>query len=265
MPGFVGPSSTQVAAADDTALKLFSVSTGASTIVDPAGSDYGIFIADGGSMLYFAYPQDGGTSDSPDATAVATVRRATTGPSPLPSTLTTGPFIDIMGVSGDSNWFLASQNYDQNTYDYDLYLASATTPGSAQALVTTTNVPFGFFTADSTYAVYLQQSSAGMTFSASAVPVAGGTAKTLSTNAFETYPTTGSKLLLGNNYQPGPSSTLYGNCDIDVVDLSSAAAPAVLVSQAYGYYLPTSDCTTVVYTWNYAPGPLAGLWTTPVP
>ena len=51
----------------------------------------------------------------------------------------------------------------------------------------------------------------------------------------------------------------------EVVDLSSSAAPTVLVSQAYANFLVTSDQKTLVYSWNFAPGPLAGLWTMPVP
>jgi hypothetical protein len=236
-------------------------SGGQPTLIDVDG-EVGVVTSDGTSVVYptFESAPDGGFAQGP-------LKRASLAASPAPTSLGGDAFDGLIGLSSDNAWALAFKAFDMTTYNTDLYLLSATTPGTPQTVISTQSAPYGsgVFTADSSALLFLAEASTGLSYSLSSIATGGaGTVKTLSSNSYGAYPTTGAKVLFDDNVTPGQTEGTAA-ADIDAIDLSGPAAAKVLVSQADAQLYVSKDRTQMVYSWSYAPGPLDGVWVMPVP
>jgi hypothetical protein len=251
-PGFIlSPSNADVLVGNGGGLTAYPLTGGPSTLIDSSGSLAATFTADSSAVVYANMA--GALARSPVAT-------------PHPTTLVAGAYEGLLSLSLDSSWVLAYQTLNTNTYASDLYLASAATPGTATTLASTETVPYGSatFTTDSSHVVFLTTATSGLTNPLSVAPSTGGTPTILSQSSYYGFPLSGAKLVFDNNYTQGQQEGV-GNADLDAVDTSQAAPPALLVTQADALFFVTTDKEQIVYSWSYAPGPLAGLWVMPAP
>ncbi len=214
----------------------------------------GVFTSDGSHFLY--------TTDVQALNLAPIVFPPGTASPPL-QLAAPGTFGDIDAVSGDGNWLVGPLNVDPNSGDTDLFLASATKPGTPIALSSATSAGFNgdLFTADSSHVIYLTAIAQGVG-TLNAAPVAGPTSNptALGTNALQSLATTGAQVVFSANFN-STANTDNGAADLFAVDTSTMAAPTLLVTQADPIFALNAEKTLVVYTWSYAPGANAGLWT----
>ncbi len=160
-------------------------------------------------------------------------------------------------LSADANWVQAAANQDSTTGLTDLYIASTMTPGPAISVVTTPTVSAFGFSADSKYSglgTNFPMNFGSATFDFEVSKTSGGMpAKVLSAASAPLY-TSGSKLICNTN-----QSKTTGAADIVALDLSTTAAPTVLVTQADPdlFMAKTHD---VVYSWYCDLNAMAGIW-----
>ncbi|HEX3346200.1 MAG TPA: hypothetical protein VHS09_16570, partial [Polyangiaceae bacterium] len=245
-PVTVDPTGTQALLVDPTssALTLFPLAGGTATVVDTTGVG-GLFTASG-DILY--------------TTSTGTVVRYAAS-SATKTTLTSG-LAGVFDVSPDGNWMQAASKQNPSTGLTDLFLASATTPGTATNVVKTETASAAGFSADSKYSLFgtnFPMDFGAVTYDLEASKTSGGApTKVLSAAAGALY-TTGSKLVINTN-----QSKSTGAADIVEVDLSSTAMPTVLVSQADPNLFMTST-KAVVYSWYCNENGMAGVWTLTAP
>jgi hypothetical protein len=187
---------------------------------------------------------------------------------PTPTTLTTGGFTNVLSVSGNGQWALANKSYTGGqTPEWDLYLASATTPGNATTLTSSVVIqpPFGFgcdpFTVDSTHALYSYPppDGGGAYPSLYAAPVApGGTPVPLGFAFSSAFATSAAKVVFNAN-------GAYGGLDLLSTDTSTSAPSTTLVSLVDPMFFLTADRSTIVYTWSYSDVSVAGLYAMAAP
>jgi hypothetical protein len=256
-PGIVtDPSLAQVILIGPNGTAAYPLDGGAPVTIDPngelgaLGATPGLLADDGGVLVY-------------TTVAEALDRSATTSPpTPAPAQLAgVGTFADVLAISPNQQWVIGTLN----TGDYpaiDLYLASITTPGPLTALSSTTTATLygDAFTADSSRALYLTAINSNGSGTLVARPIAGGSPTVLNAAALADFSPSGTKVVIDGNLDSND-----GVADILVADVSSAAAPKVLVSLADLYPTMNMEKTTVLYTWSYDPGPSSGLWALPVP
>ncbi len=260
-PGFVtSPSNTEVLVSNALGLELYAVAGGAPTIVDPQGTTAASFTSDSKALVYSSY------DNAADAAPSGELKRAAVGATPNPVGLSSGLFEGVMSVSPDNAWALTYEGFNMTTYNTDLYLVSTTMPGAAKAIVPTQTVYYGgaFFTLDSSQVLYTTQASSGLTFALQATPSAGGAPRMLSAATYYSQPTSDAKIVFNDAFKSDQVAGA-GTADLDAVDLSGPAAATVLVTQADAVFFLTQDKKQIVYSWSYAPGPLAGVWVMPAP
>ena len=188
------------------------------TLIDANGTS-GRFTKDGQSVLYTTTA--GALADLPGIA------------SPSPTTLSATDFAFLQARSPDGNWVMGSKQNTQN--GADLYLSSTSTTGAPHTpvtLVTTTDAfPLGdAFTADSSQALYmtsLAQSSGspfGVVGTLSAMPTAGGTAKTFSTSAWTDNFVSGTKVVYADN--PTAGRTIHAHRPVERRRRERRAEPA---------------------------------------
>jgi hypothetical protein len=259
-PGFlVSPSNTEVLVGAPDGLELYSVTGGGPTMVDPLGSLAAAFTNDSKSIVYSAI-------DSATDGDAGSVKRATVGPSPNPVSLAPSIFEGVTAISPDNTWALGFEGYNMNTENTDLYVLSTTAPGAARAIVSTQSVFYGAanFTADSSYVVYISQAPSGLTYPLSAAKTSGGAPTMIAAASYDVQPTSGAKVIFDDNFVANQVAG-GGTADIHGQDLSQSAPSTLLVTQADALFFLSPDKTHLVYSWSYAPGPLAGVWVMPVP
>jgi hypothetical protein len=235
-------------------MQVATLSSGASALIDPAGLG-GIFTSDGKSVVYVT---------SAGAINLAPAAGGT------PTTLLATGFKGLYGLSPDDKWLLAYKQVvtDQQTgaQTSDIYLASATAPSTATALVSSTNAAIygDSFTADSSHALYTANVS-GAVGDFMAAAVSGGTPVKLGSTEWINIASTGAKTTFNVNWVSGGQSG-QGTADIESVDTSGSAAPTLLVSQADAFYFMTAAKDKIVYSWSYVSGDTRdGIWVLPAP
>ena len=243
--------------------------------VDPKGTTVLVNTAAG----LLAYPAAGGTAVTVDATGVAgglltkdgshaiyttsasaLVRAATTSP-PSPTTLSAaGSFASIYGLSPDENWTAGSSPANGGN---DLFLASATTAGTATSLSTAAAVGGDLFTADSSHVLYFTNVSKGSgTLTAS--PTAGGAAVTLGTGAIYDLATKAGKVVFSDNFNRQGGT--QGTADLRSFDTAAGGSSTLLVSLADPNVFLSTEKDKIVYTWSdYPNSASAGLWVISAP
>ena len=253
-----------------------------SIAVDAAGTK----VLVNGAAGTVAYPIGGGTAVTIDATGALGVLTSSPGaltkdgshvvyPTPAtaleraPTTAPAAPtqldaarkFGDVLGFSPDENWAIGALTAGAQGQS-DLYLASATTAGSAITLsAASTSQLFGdAFTVDSSHALFYTAIKQGAgTLNALAV-TGGGAPTVLGTAVWEDFATSGAKVIYNDNY-----NRTTGSADLRSVDTSTTATPALVVTQADGNFFLNTAKSTLIYTWSYQTGASAGLWTLPAP
>ena len=248
-PDAVSPDGTNLLISTASGLELYPIAGGAPTLIDANGG--GGFFTGAGNVVYGT--SAGGLKRYSGADAGA--------PLVLDSTGVTYP----MALSPDGNWVEFGQNVDSTGTFVDIWLASATTPGSLTQVRMQTDVPFGSgFSADSKYVTFVLNYP--MTFGINtydlyAAPVSGGTAKKVVTTGGGGFTFTGgSKLVVNTN-----ADKTTGSADIQSVDLSSTGAATTLVTQADPNYFYAGGPNKVFYTWYCAPNSTAGVWAVTAP
>ncbi|HEY3816785.1 MAG TPA: hypothetical protein VGL81_06430 [Polyangiaceae bacterium] len=226
-------------------LLLYPLAGGTPVVVDPNGVN-ALFTATG-DILYT------NSSGALVRYAAATSTMTTLVPSGLAI-----PF----DVSPDGNWVQLASEESASTGLTNLYLASATTPGAATAVVKTETASPEGFTADSKYSVFgsgFPMDFGPSTYTMQASTTAGGAPVKVLSAAAGAYFTTGSKLVTNTN-----QSKATGAADIVSVDLSSTAGPTTLVNQADPNLFMTAT-NQVVYSWYCQENGMAGVWTLTAP
>jgi len=255
-PGItVDPAGTKVALVGPAGTVVYPIGGGSALTIDSTGESGqlsgspGLLTNDGGTLVY--------------TTTAEALERAQTASPPDPTQLVAaGTFADVFTLSPNQNWVIGALNGGQGFGQSDLYLASATTAGSATTLssTTTSGIEGDAFTVDSSHALFFTALSKQGTGTFNAAAVTGGTPTVLGTSAFNDLGTSGAKVIFSANFD----ATNYVG-DLLAVDTSTTAAPTVVVSVADPYVYLNAEKTLIVYTWSYQPGANAGLWTHPVP
>jgi hypothetical protein len=243
----VAPTGTTVLVSAPAGLLAYPLAGGMPTIIDPAGG-FGTFTNDGLSVIY---------------TTPANALKRSTVVAPSPVTLATTGFAGLRARSPDDKWVLGYTMLASGDLS-DLYLASATVPGTPSTLSTAVTAGlFGSdgFTADSSHAIYYTDidpnAGIGNFF---AVATSGGAPVALGSSVWLHYAGTGSKVVFNDNYNE-PMDT----ADIRMADTAQAGPAKLVVSLADPDFFIAGSKDKVVYAWKYIPGTMSGLWVTPIP
>jgi hypothetical protein len=121
------------------------------------------------------------------------------------------------------------------------------------------------FTADSTYALYSTSNdvcTGASTFNA--YPVNGSAPIVLGRSVWGDRSGTGAKVVFNDNYV-ATGGLRFGRADIESVDLAVGTTPTRVVSQADAVLDLSPAGDQMIYSWTVTPGPLAGIYVTPVP
>jgi hypothetical protein len=250
----------------------YNQQTGTALAVDPTGKQ--ALLSDSTGKGLYLYPLAGGNPVTVDATGTngfflttgdilyttqADALMRYTASSGTTTTLVPTHLTIPIDVSPDGNWLQAAYLQSSTTGLSDLYLMSATTAGTATAVVATETTSAMGFTADSNFSVFgtsfSPPSFAAPTYDLEATKPSGGMAVKALTGAvaFPLY-TTASKLVTNTN-----QTKATGAADIVALDLSTSAGPTTLVSQADQHLFQTST-KQVVYSWYCDGSPMAGVW-----
>ena len=256
----VDPTGASVLYVSSSGLEVLPVATGTPVLIDATGTAGG-FTNDG---MHVVYATSGG------AINLAAITGGT--PTTLLTAPSTGPgYQGVAAVSPDNSHFLAykSAAYDMNSGDFlsDLYLASATTAGTATALVSdpTAALLGDVFTTDSSHATYMAAEASGAGNFTSAA-ISGGTPVAVGMNNSLNLSTSAAKALFNANLNSSGGTGGFGAADMMSVDLSAATpAPTLLVSQADAYFYLDQAKDKVAYSWSYLANSQAGIWVLPVP
>jgi hypothetical protein len=233
-------------------LVVASASSGVTTVLDAAGTS-ATFTHDGQSVVYVT--SDGSLKTTPVS-------------SPNPTTLVAGGgFAAVSSTSPDDRWVLASKHVDPNTGNLDIYIASATAPGSATAILETpTGAFYGSpFTADSSRVLYVDNTAngAGDYYVA---PMTGGAGVQIASNMWLGLATNGSAVVFDDGFIPNVGLGQQGIADIESMDVSVApGVPTPLVNQADPGLFFTSGGDRLVYSLTYCATGSQGIWMTPTP
>jgi hypothetical protein len=196
----------------------------------------------------------------------AALKRVVAAANSTPVVLVPSGLHDVQALSPDGTWVLASNvvNPGSSPPISDLYLASATTAGTATPLVATAIAsPVGtdWFTADSSHALYGSATSSAAGVASTAlytVATSGGTPTQLSSNVGVAFATSGGKIVFDANDD-------LGGYDLLSQDTSQSGAPTLLVSVADEAFFLTAAKDMIVYTWSFTSDGTAGLYAMPVP
>jgi hypothetical protein len=240
---------TMVLVATSNGLLVAPIGGGAARTIDPSGF-MGQLIAGGAAAVY--------------STTAGTLRRSSTS-SPSPTTLAPS-FGGFYAISPAQSTVLYYQN--DTATGTDVFLASAGTPGTPRTISAVMNgaVNGDAFTADSTYALYSTTSNDVCTGASTfnAYPVNGSASIMLGRSVWGDRSGTGAKVVFNDNYV-ATGGLRFGRADIESVDLAVGTTPTRVVSQADAVLDLSPAGDQMIYSWTVTPGPLAGIYVTPVP
>jgi hypothetical protein len=249
----VNPAGTALLAQTSAGLSVLSLD-GSANLLDAAGVS-GLFTSDGTSVVYVT---GGGALSRVDLGSMAKTPLV---PSEFPA---------LLALSPDGTWATGTvtappSNEATQQISADLYLASAASPGTAQTVSTTANtavVPA--FTVDSSHALFVTDTSSGGLSNLQVHGVGDGTTRTFP-GVWTFFQAEAGRVVFNDDYRPTGGVGSSGTADIEWLDTTQAAPPKVLVSQADANFFVTPDGATLVYSWSYASGHPAGIWTLPLP
>jgi len=243
----------------DTAGTMVLVSTSNGVLVAPIGGGPAKTIDASGFMGQLI----SGGATAVYSTTAGTLRRSST-TAPAPTTLAPS-FGGFYAISPAQSTVLYYQN--DTATGSDVFLASAITPGTPRTISAVMNgaVNGDAFTADSTYALYSTSNdvcTGSSTFNA--FPVNGSSSTVLGRSVWGDWSATGAKVIFNDNYV-ATGGLRFGRADIESVNLAAGTTPARVVSQADAVLDLSPAGDQVIYSWTVTPGPLAGIYVTPVP
>jgi hypothetical protein len=190
--------------------------------------------------------------------------RSSSTASPSPTTLASS-IGGFYSVSPDQSRVLYYTN--STSSGTDIYLSSTVTPGAAHALSTQPNVSVNgdAFTADSSYALYStgQDTCTGAT-GFNAFSATGSAPISLGHDVWGDWSATGAKVVFDDNFV-ATGGLRFGRADLESVNLAAGSTPTRIVNQADAVIDLTPAKDQIVYSWSVIPGPLCGLYVTPVP
>jgi hypothetical protein len=243
----------------DTAGTMVLVSTGNGVLVVPIGGGAAKTIDASG----FSGQLIGGGATAIYSTTAGNLRRSST-TVPSPTTLAPG-FGGFYAISPAQSTVLYYQN--DTAAGTDVFLASAVTPGIPRTVSAVANAAVNgdAFTTDSTYALYSTSTdvcTGSSTFNA--FPVNGSSSTVLGRNVWGDWSATGAKVVFNDNYV-ATGGLRFGRADIESVNLSVGTTPTRVVSQADAVIDLSPGGDQMIYSWTVTPGPLAGIYVTPIP
>jgi hypothetical protein len=246
----IDPARTHVMVSGASGLAVYPVAGGAGVSIDSAGTSGG-FTADGANVVY---------------TTSATALKRSPVASPAPVTLVPNGLLALLALSPNDGWGLAYRSVASNQQTTDIYLASATSPGTATQLSMSNGASLygDAFTADSKYAMYFDNVAASGVGDFSAAPTAGGASTKVASNAWLAWATAGSKVLL-SDHCANCMMTSAGAADLEAVDLANPTAITTLVNQANANFYLTAAKDKLVYSWTCAQDSTAGVYVLAVP
>jgi hypothetical protein len=224
-----------------TGLSLYPLAGGSPVTVDPNGVSG--FFTPTGDILY-------------TTTSGALMRYVAA--SGMTTPLVPSGVLAAFDLSPDGNWVQAANKQNSTTGLTNLLLASATTPGAATSIVSTTTASAEGFTADSAYSLFgtnFPMDFGAVTYDLNASKTSGGAPAKVLSVAGQVLATGSSKLVCGTN-----QSKTTGAVDMVGVDLSTTAGPTTLVTQTDPNLFLTST-NQVVYSWYCNENAMAGVWT----
>jgi hypothetical protein len=267
---------TQVSYADSGGTYVQTLgATSPPTLIDPLGAG-GLFTNDGNSLIYLR--GDGSVWRSPVS-------------SPAPVELTAGPFNQIVALSSNDAWLELTPNapFSDGNALSGLSLVSAAPGDGGNGVTALTDASVagnlmeaipaiglaasessaGAFTADNSQAVFFDAPHRARPDNLKHLGLPPqGLPATISQTFWGGYPTSGAKVVYGDNVAFVRQDGAYwvnGYANVHSVDLSVTAAPTALVSGADANFYLTADRKTLVYSWNYCSGMTGGIYTLPVP
>ena len=242
--------STDVLVSTDSAgIQVVPAAGGAAAAVDASGF-LGVLTPDGKSALY--------------GTKTGALRRSSI-TSPSPTTLVDSGFGGFWGLSPDAQWVLYFDNIDPN--GGDIYMASATTPGTPTTLSKDPNggLHGDAFTADSSHVIFSTTvdpcTSVG---SLQALAVGTTSPQSLGQKSWVTWAVGGSKIVFTDNFAPSDGQRI-GRADVETVDLAQGTTPKRVVDRADAVIGLSPAGDQLVYVWSAQPGSRAGLYVAPLP
>jgi hypothetical protein len=247
---------THVLVSDTSALDIFPITGGAPLTIE-SSSATGIFTPDGMNILY------GTVAKALKRASVTMASAVTLVPSGLSGVAVSAT--GQIGLSPDGSWLVAYQAQDLTNGTSDLYLASATTPGTATPLST---MPSGglfgdVFTADSKYVLYALNAGTG-TGDFYVMPASGGTATKVASGMWQEWTTAGSKVVVSVNCVGCTPDS--GVADLEAVDAANPTTTTQLVGQADANFFLSAAKDKLVYSWKCSKASTAaGVWAMPTP
>jgi VCBS repeat-containing protein len=241
----VNPQNTAILVSSSPGLIVYPLTGGAATTVDAAGSA-GLFTTTG-DIVYTT--MDG-----------ALKRYSMTSATMTP--LVASKMNYLLALSPDDQWAQVAEQMDLNTGLSDLYLASATTAGSAtSSWGKPTAAPMGFSSdsAFSTFGLNFPTTFGALPFDVEASPVAGGSPSEASQSLSQPLFTSGSHLIVNDHV-----TRLTGAADIESLDLAASSERKTLVTQAAPNYI-WAPPDQLVYSWNCRSDSASGVWVISTP
>jgi|HubBroStandDraft_6_1064221.scaffolds.fasta_scaffold00868_10 hypothetical protein len=239
---------TMVLASTNAGLLVLPIGGGAGTVIDSQGF-LGQLIAGGTTAIYST--TSGALRSSP-----------TMAPSPMALSPAFGGFYS---VSPDQSTVLFYEN--SVATGTDIYLSATVMPNTARAVSTATNgtVSGDAFTSDSLYALYSTNNDMCTGAAAfNALQLSAGSPTVLGHDVWSDWSASGSKVIFNDNYI-ATGGLRFGRADIESVNLAAGGTPVRIVAQADAVIDLTPAKDQIIYSWSVQPGPLAGLYETPVP
>jgi len=239
---------TIVLASTSRGILVLPIGGGAGTVIDSQGF-LGQLIAGGQTAIY--------------STTTGPLRSS---PTMAPSPMALAPaFGGFYAVSPDQSTVLFYEN--SAAAGTDIYLSATVTPNTSRAVSTATNgsVNGDAFTADSLYALYSTDNDMCTGAGAfNAVQLSAGSPSVLGHNVWRDWSASGSKVIFNDNYI-ATGGLRFGRADLESVNLADGGTPVRIVAQADAVIDLTPAMDQIIYSWSVQPGPLAGLYVTPVP
>jgi hypothetical protein len=244
------PNGTMVVTGTDAGSVVVPIGGGTPAIIDPSGTG-GSVIGNGQAVVY--------------GTKSGALRRSPVS-DPAPMTLVQSGFGGLYALSPDENWLLYYTSLNSQQYVSDLYLASASAPGSPTTLSSseTARVFGDAYTLDSSHAMYFTDIEPSLnvgTLHAMALD-GSGQQLVLGQLAWLSMAGQGDRVVFNDGFTLNGGR---GRADIRVVDFSKGNAASLIVSQADSEIEMSPARDAVVYTWSLDGGARAGLYVAAIP
>jgi len=172
----------------------------------------------------------------------------------------------VRAISGTGQQVLFNGTLGNRNNYGSLLLTSGVTPGPTDTLVSTLDgTTFGSaFTADESHVLYISEADDNGVGTLQSRGVGGGAARVHGHDVWTETAYAGSRVVFTADYFEVPKR-LVGDATIETVDTNAGAAPAVIATDAGGYFFVTAANDRVVYSFHADAGSGPGLYVAPLP